>query len=189
MTLATKTLTTEEPTLTQLTTIHSRLSSILSVEDFYIFGSSLDIWGHSCRIDDINFCFNLKPDSDSDIDVGLKDYKGLIENPNLFGNRISVKDLDGRRVEVYNVIGNNRFQGTDYPYYSKETGLVYGDFERALRIYIIRKFRKATTKIRPLLCKELRELRANTFAYNWDLFLKKNISHYYDGVNFTRFTS
>jgi hypothetical protein len=171
-----------------LENLHSRLLSLISVEDCYIFGSSLNIWGHSCRIDDIDFSFSLKPNDDSDIDVGLKDYKGYMANPNLFGNRITVENLDGRRVEVYTVIGNNLFNGVEFPYYSKEDGLVYGNIERALKIYIMRKFRRASNKMRPNIPRKVRVLRAKTFAFNWNHFLRLNVSHSYDGVNFTRFT-
>ena len=62
--------------------LHSTISSLLSVNDCCIFGSSLDIWGHSCRIDDLDCSFSLKVDPKSDIDVGLKDYKGVKDNTN-----------------------------------------------------------------------------------------------------------
>ena len=174
---------------TQLRALHSRLSSLLSVEDFYIFGSSLDVWGHSCRIDDLDFTFSLKSDNYSDIDVGLKDYKGERDNPNIFGNRITVKELDNKRIEVYSVSLNNSFRDIEFPYYSKESGLVYADFERALPIYAMRKFLKITNRIKPFIPIEVRKIRRHAFSYNWNQFLNLNISHSYDGVNFTRFTN
>ena len=174
---------------THVTALHSRLSSILSIEDFYIFGSSLDIWGHSARIDDLDFTFTLKSDNHSDIDVGLKDYKGVRDNPNIFGNRITIKELDGKRVEVYSIIGNNLFCGIEFPYYSKEDGLVYSDFERALKIYTMRKFRKASNNMKPFIPRKVRKLRRKAFTLNWNDFLDLNVSHSYDGVNFTRFTN
>jgi hypothetical protein len=174
---------------TQLQDLHSRLLSLLSVEDCCIFGSSLDVWGHSCRIGALDFTFSLKPDDDSDIDVGLKDYKGIKDNTNSFGNRITVKKLDNRPVEVYDVIGNNLFRGVKYPYYSKEDGFVYADFEKALRMYIIRKFKKTTSKMGPSVPIEMKVLRGRLIGDHWPEFLKFNIWHSYDGVNFTKFTN
>lgn len=167
--------------------LHSKLLSLLSVEDCCIFGSSLDLWGHSCRIDDLDFCFSLKPGPESDIDIGIKNFKGTKDNTNYLGNRISVKKLDGRRVEVYDFSEDNIFMGTKFPYYSKETGMVYGDFQKALRIYIMRRLGKVC-KNRKLPIK-IKRLYSVAFFLNWEAILKLNISHSYDGINFTSFTN
>ena len=167
--------------------LHSTISSLLSVNDCCILGSSLDIWGHSCRIDDLDCSFSLKVNPESDIDVGLKDYKGVKDNTNYIGNRITVKNLNGRRVEVYDFPKDNIFMGVKFPYYSKETGMIYGDFEQALRMYIMRKLHKVVKD--KSLPKKVRKLYLKTFMFQWSPLLELNISHSYDGVNFTRFTN
>ena len=170
--------------------LHQRLNSLLSVEDCYIFGSVLDVWGHSCRIDDLDFTFSLKMHpTESDIDVGLENYQGPRDWTGGFGNRITLKELDGRRVEVYDFFKDNIFIKTKFPHYSKKTGLVLGEFENAIRIYIIRKLHKILTRKRNSIPHKVKGLYFKTVMFNWNALLELNISHSYDGVNFTRFTS
>ena len=179
--------------------LHQRLNSLLSVEDCYIFGSVLDVWGHSCRIDDLDFTFNLKMNPESDIDVGLENFQGPRDWKGLFGNRITVKELDGRRVEVYDFFKDNIFIKTKFPHYSKKTGLVLGDFQTAVRIYTLRKLHKIVRNNRrnkfykdhkkKQIPDKVKALYFKTVMFNWGALLKLNISHSYDGVNFTKFTN
>lgn len=169
--------------------LHQRLNSLLSVEDCYIFGSVLDVWGHSCRIDDLDFTFNLKMNPESDIDVGLENFQGPRDWTGLFGNRITLKELDGRRVEVYDFFKDNIFIKTKFPHYSKKTGLVLGDFQHAIRIYTLRKLHKIVTDKRKPIPHKVKALYFKTVMFNWNALLKFNISHSYDGVNFTKFTN